>query len=452
MSGAQTSRVHEGLMRDMNAPAPYHFNPLPPRSHRTLMDIDQPLHIRYYGWVLWRTIDRDRRGNHGPKKWHRSAHAQDERGDLGEPHAAKDLGVTEPDARKARLQCQASGWLRVDEDGRIFLAGDAPEPRRNKSEDEKKEIMYKTLPEHLRLYFQQLDISERNRRTAEYWKVQETRKKFEADAIAQARDAADELERRWESSIGYQRPDPPPSGRKKKDRAAALVKLTLVHDGNDFVQNLFEDLYEMPEGSVQTDSSLLIPEQLERVSKSLENPVISSTAEEKPETHLPAPEAQSQNLPDKREEGALLTERVEASFGRFAPGDPVKAAFVQLPAQFEIPETSVLRAVTNKLKQKQRKGYEIESATALLDFVREMLPGWILRHGDDIQADRESGEGIPGASRRGPAPPPLHPEEELRIAEEFVETCPNHPSVGSFRQRIEELRTQLKGHTKGAGA
>lgn len=117
------------LVREQGAPKWDGFNPIAPRSHRWMMDADQPDKIRVFGWALWRTIDRDPDGKTGPPKKQRTPIAHDERvkkhEHLGEQHMAEDLGMKLKDAIDVLNATVKEGLIAVDKDGRIFPRGDA---------------------------------------------------------------------------------------------------------------------------------------------------------------------------------------------------------------------------------------------------------------------------------------------------------------------------------------
>lgn len=139
MSEQNQESIYLKLMQEMGAKPYEGFNPIGARSHRWMMDVKYPPKFRAFGWVLWRTIDRDRDGRTGPPKKKRTAFAHDERagkgGHLEAKHMHEDLGMTLANAIDELTQLAKEERIRIDEKGRIWLRADSPEPIRIQGED-----------------------------------------------------------------------------------------------------------------------------------------------------------------------------------------------------------------------------------------------------------------------------------------------------------------------------
>src|SRR5450631_505845 len=189
----------------------------------------------------------------------------------GYGHEAIDLAVQgRADFLKQKgdaLYSIENGEIRIDEEGRICLNGNAPEPRRGKESGagkKKKDFCTDKLPEGLRLYFERLDPEARAQMEADYWAIREHRKKLLRDAVAAARDQGQAIEDEWLAAIGYE--DGERRGRRKGGREGSIVKLAVsgfpelsvqINGAANSVQNGNGPVYRNESGSVQISASLL---------------------------------------------------------------------------------------------------------------------------------------------------------------------------------------------------
>lgn len=391
---------HLDLVQAQGAARHEGYNPIAPRSHRWMMDYSKPEDVRVIGWALWRTIDRDPNGKTGPAKRKRTIWAHDARGCLTLKHLAEDLGMEMPNASAAVCRLEESGHVRRNDKGHIMPRGDMPDARRIKEEiDEGEEkaadICTDNLPSDFSLYLQQFDETERHSRVAEYLKLKEYRKRLEADAIALARDAGDELEQKYFEAIGFKRPAR--QGRRKNDRSDCAVQLSLLQppqlsvqitangSNGHSVQSAPDPLYTSENGTVQISPSLLIFHSSHSSHSEVEAPSVDNSVSEA----QPPPTAPPQNLAQKVGEPNPIIAAVEAIAGRkIGRTDPLRGKLADLPARFRITARSVCRWMEEKAEKKQKDpNYESLSPGALYKFALSDLPGWIKRHKYQINSD-----------------------------------------------------------------
>lgn len=400
------------LMRQMNAPREDGFNPIPPRSHRALMDVRFPEEVRILGWALWRTIDIDREGILGPKKARRTSHAHDERGDLELKDLAEDLAMEPTNARAALRRCIENGTVYLDTKGRICPRGNAPDPVRvricTNPQENKGEDLYRSYPEELRVYFQSLTKSMRDRRLIEYQQVLAYREQLKADAIALARDAGEKFEKAYLESIGYRKPEDgkPKGGRPKKDRPAPAVQLTIVRvpqfeDGSVqilSVQNQNRDLHKSESGSVQTPVSLLSS------SEGLQS--TSSEVRAALETY-------------GRTDDDAARQLIEACKAKDA-----KATDGEIAGTVH----DIARKIAKRRDIENRVGYLLKAVPRCFPLSRTASPPV--------------------------SPPPLSLEAEIEATQELLTAFEeiDHPQTAEVRERLDELRAELNGRAKGAHA
>ena len=282
------------LMRQMGAPLEDGYNTLPPRCHRWMMDISQSEETRAYGWALWRTVDYDPKGRTGPKKTKRTPQGWDERGWLGIKHLSNDLGMSVANGTDAVRRNVEKGRMRVTEEGRISVCGDAPLPQRiagptggeeNAKENEvffctenfppslivsfqsldpkrlaQYRRLYSKIPNAFSDYLKGLEPDARSSHTWEYLQAAEYKEQLEADAIKAARAAGDQFLDQIVQRAGFD--DPEQRGRKPKPRAL-IAKLTIVVAPDEF--------------SVQKKTGNFV-QKLEPIVYGTENPVVQKSA------------------------------------------------------------------------------------------------------------------------------------------------------------------------------
>ena len=210
--------THAELMRQMRSPDG--FDPMPPSQHSYLLDVDESATNRAIAW-LWSKTIRPGRGHS------RSPYARDERGALRHTHAAADLGWSVSNTRTTFEKLAAQGRIRIEPNGKIWLCGDVPEPRRTKSEAEKKELCTYFLEPRFAQYLQGLDEKERSQRETEFQQLQKYKRKLAAEALAGARSLGEELEQAWQREIGYT-PKAETRGRPKLSRPSPMLQLSLI--------------------------------------------------------------------------------------------------------------------------------------------------------------------------------------------------------------------------------
>ena len=386
-----TAPTHSELMQSIGSKDG--FDPMPPTQHTWFLDVGESMTSRAIAWVWAKTIR--------PGKGHRrSPFARDERGALTISHAAVDLGWVLPNTSAVFKRLEEQGRLRRDEKGRIWLRGDVPNPRRTKDEDsgsdqqhadsdddalqEKEVICTEHLPRSLVTYFQRHPKNETQKWAADYQRLQEYRKKIEADAIAAARAAGQDLEERFFAAIGFEQPRT--VGRPRLERREPAVQLSLlalpelyVHitpsgDADHSVQKGEMPSVQNEKGSEHKTASLL--------NRETENTEVS---EGSPLTQTP-----TQTFPERETQNSPVLETVERLLGkRLAPKDPLRDHFLDLAGAVQIPERSVCRFLDDKWEEKRASNYPIRNAGALYGFATEDLPTWIRQHGRAIESARK---------------------------------------------------------------
>lgn len=445
MSKTANSDKNLALVRQMGAAPHEGYNPIPPRSHRWMMDVDQPEEIRVQGWALWRTIDYDPEGRTGPPKKSRTHYAHDERagrgGHLRTKHIAEDLDVEESNVSRAIDKAVEKGLIRIDEKDRICPRGDAPEPRRIHSEDtgegedgeEPIFICTNKSPEAIYLYFQQLDKNRRaqyvrlyrdmpepfakhleglddERRgwhTWHYLQAAEYAEQVEADAIAAARNHVRRpLIEGVCAESGYISEET--RGRKEVKRELT-IELNVRLDPERFfvrknepnsVQNGNSNLYKGKTDSAQITASLLRFQRLQRSQSevgmtSVENPAAEQEKEAaapRPGSSPTPPTTPPQNQANEVE-SSLVTDAVEFACGRkLARTDPLRGQIADLGKRFRIPDSSVCRWIRDKVGQKQKARAKVFTPGAWYQFACKDLPDWIKQHSREIDSDRKQEE------------------------------------------------------------
>lgn len=384
MSGANAVGVstHAELMRAMGSKEG--FDPIPPSQHAYFLDIDESMTNRAVAWVWSKTISPGRGGK-------RSPFARDKRGNLTHVDAAADLRWTVSNARVAFDELARQGRIRIDAEGRIWLCGDVPEPRRTKSEDDQDEICTYFPTSRLSEYFQQLPEKQRLQREAEYSELQTFKKRAIAETMARARAAVEAVEESWYVTIGFE-PEEQPRGRPKKTHDEPLVALSLVGipkfvhiSDSDFVQKGPDGSVQSKNGSVHNSYPYSSENQSVRVSEEPE-PAVSHTPEQ---PHSPTSKSKTAKDQNEEEDASPVVATVEEIFGRIPKRDPLRKKFAQLPADFNIPALSVCRFLTEKIEEKEAANYPLNSPGALMRFAEKDLVGWIRQRGRDIESDRK---------------------------------------------------------------
>jgi hypothetical protein len=405
------------LMRQMGAPHQDGFNPIAPRSHRILLDHRFPEEVRILAWVLWRTIDKDPQGEHGPVKKSRTYYAHDERGQLDVKQVAADLAMELSNARDALKRAAEKGLIHVKSDGKICPHGNAPNPVRQRAADictniegEIADICTDIKNEALRLYFQQLPDSERAQRVGEYKRVLAYRKKLEADAIAAARDAGQGVEDEYLKSIGFASAETAKKrGRPREERGQSAVQLTVVSIPDisvqiHSVQNLKADPYRSEIKSAQKSASLFSSSE-----------VLQRTSSESGDI-------------------APVREALDC-YGR-ADDDAARQLLAKCRAKdADATAEEIAGVVREKGDANMHAGRKrvLNPIGFLLEVVPKCFP----------------------LTRKQPLQPPPEPTLDARIAtlENLVrEMPPTHPQLSDFHAELDALRAQLDGRAKGAHA
>jgi hypothetical protein len=455
--------AHTELMRAMGGHDGY--NPIPPRCHRFLMDADQPEQTRGIAWVFWRTFDFDPKSKSGPAKKTRTPIAHDTRVSakrhLEVRHAAEDLGMTVSNAWAMFRRLEGKGQIAIDEEGRISLRADAPDPRRIKTEDDGEGSepggepeslerictdsfqtnihlcfqqldenrrrqyarLYRTMPAPVANHLQALDPEPRAVHTWRYLQACAYKEQLEADAIAAARAMGRPVVEKVLAEAGFV--DTEPRGRKEVRRG---LTIDLKARGNPeilAVPGIRTDsnstLYTGKNGSVQSGASLL---SLQR-EQSKQSEVSAGSVEKSESADASSPPATPLNprpRPSKVTSATApgaISAWVEAHFGRRID-NRLRASFDDLPARFQIPARSTIRFLQEKVKRKKADHYPVVSPGALHRFAAKDLPGWIHLNRLVLSIDHEAEQ---RAREAPPEPPPFDPAEYTKaLAKELAMT------------------------------
>lgn len=442
-AGTSTQQQHLNLIVQQRGPRHLGFNPFGPRSHRWMMDAKYPPKFRAYGWLMWRTNDRDPDGQTGPPKKKRTPFAHDTRvgskGHLEEKHMAEDLGMTLPNAIDEMNKLVEEERAFRDEKGRIFLNANSPEPRRIKSEDngegsdteepiffcsencpeayhlifqalDKKRRaqyvrLYRAMPEALAKHYEALETESRARHTWRYLQANEYREQLEADAMAAARSAGRQVVESVCAEAGYV--DGETRGRKEVSRELTVEVNVRVDPLTFSIQKTGTgNLYKGENASAQKTVSLF-PSFTGSHSEVNRPQVENSASEQEKEAPNGAassptpPTTPPQNLPDKGADDdgepsdpfgdpSPIIASVQAFFRRkLSSHDPLHTQFPELAQRLNLPQCSVCRWIGEKAERKEQQRYRIFSPGALYEFACRDLPGWIAaqRHAD-LDADR----------------------------------------------------------------
>lgn len=459
------------LVQEMGAPKYDGYNPIAPRSHRWMMDAAELEETRVFGWVLWRTIDRDPKGQTGPPKKGRTAFAHDERagkhGHLDVKHLAPDLGMSPANATDALRRAVEKGKVRSDEKGRIFPRGDAPEPRRIHGEDggegnEREEPIffctekspeayrlifqsldkfrraqyvrrYRSMPEPFAKHLESLDPEQRAWHTWDYLHSAEYKEQLEADAAAAARAIGRDNVERSMAAAGYV--DTETRGRKEVKRELTLdlsVRIApeqffVQKNGRNFVQKGNSILYKGENGSVQKTASLL------GFSEFSETLRVSESGESTPQPRRTAPpptHSSSQEGNKAKTEAGLvevtIADLIEELTGK-RPDTAVVANLGSYAMERRIAVPEFCRFLRDKHEELVKRGYPITSLK-LFENVCGDFPLWRKQHANKPGREGrfERGEvetvvdGVPTSERRREFEALLNdpqvPEDEKRIA------------------------------------
>lgn len=449
------------LVREQGAPEHDGYNPIAPRSHRWMMDAGELEETRIFGWVLWRTIDRDPKGRTGPAKKRRTAFVHDERcgrhGHLDVKHLAEDLGMSPANATDGLRRLVEKHKIRIDEKGRILPCGDAPEPVRIKGEDDgngddkEAPIFFCTenCPEAFRLSFQsldkkrraqyvrlyrlmggpraehyeQLDPEARARHTWRYLEAAEYKEQLEADALAAARSRGREEIDRADAEAGFV--DTETRGRKEVSRELTVELRVRVEpqvfsvqkkNGNS-VQSQNPNLYKGEIASEQKSASLLVSQSDQSEQSEVESVAVEkelSRTSDTPSTPPSAPLTENHELRKGGSEASgeppfdalydphPVINSVQQFFRRkLAAKDPLRGQFAALAGSLGIPDISVCRFLGEKLDRKRNTRYTIHTPGALYQIAVKDLPGWIEQREREIEADCNYLRNNPAASEPG---------------------------------------------------
>lgn len=205
------------------------YTPMPPRQHLSFMDFRESEEVRVVAWLWSVTIQKGK----GKKAW---GYARDKRGVLTLKHMAADLNMELSNASDAMKRTIEKGRARKDDEGRFWLCGNVPEPQLCSSEDDGEEkpkpqlklIRTNKLKEAWDVYLQGLDEKQRQQRESDLEKIQAYREKLNADAIALARDAGDQVLDQYFGAIAFVPPEET-RGRDPKPRDSSSVQLSLLN-------------------------------------------------------------------------------------------------------------------------------------------------------------------------------------------------------------------------------
>ena len=123
--------------------------------------------------------------------------------------------------------------------------------------------------------------------------------------------------------------------------------------------------------------------------------------------------------------------------------DALLGQFAALAPEHGIAVGSVCRAIRDKIAEKRRKEYPINSAGALLGFVRRDLSGWIAQHGRQIERDFKR-QGTGEEIWREEAPEPM--EKRIEHLQEILADKAlgeHHPARLAWAKELAELEARL---------
>jgi hypothetical protein len=400
--------VHLALMREMGTPRHEGFDPMPPRQHAAFLDRRESEESRVIAWVWSKTI-------HPGKGNRRSHYARDHRADpLQQKHIAADLNMLPSNVSSALKRLVERGRVRIDDNGRICLRGDVPDPEvRLMGTDNKDEggvILQNNSIRDFLVYLQQHPEKEtRQRGVAALHAAAKLAKRVKADAMAAARDIEEQIHSDVFKAFGYVAPESR-AGRPTKDTGKRTVHLSLTEQ--------LSFLYETPDGNyVQTENGYSV---------------------------------HAQNG-DVQNSASLLSFSESSEFSETSSSDlaPVRAAL----DHYGRADDDAARLMVAKCRAKDA------------DATAEEIAGVIREKGDaNMHAGRKRVlnpigfllEVVPKCFplTRKP-PPPAAPPVDVRIAtlENLVrEMPPTHPQLSDFRAELDALRAEQNGRAKGAHA
>lgn len=382
------------LMRQMGVPSAY-FDPMPPSQHASLMDIDEPEHIRILARLYHGTIRK------GPKG--RSPYARDEEGrPLTRAQIAADLDLQPQNVSRGLAKLFEAGRAKPGKGGQFYLCGDVSEPRRIKGETKNGRICTDSLPDYVLLHLQQLNEKDRATFLQRHAAEERAEKDALADAAAAVRECWSARFKKLYQTVGLT-PKELPKRRDETERPP-LVKVQLmlpefesvqISSNGHSVQSENGALYTVENDFVQGPASLLTSENSESLRVSKEPPPAAATVSaERPLPTFSGPP------PPKTPPEAMAAEAfdpVVADAERIfkqtlSAKNPLRAHFAALPARFGVPARSVCRFFGDAMKKKRRAGYPVESLGALYKFALEDLSGWIAQNGDSIFRDERDEE------------------------------------------------------------
>ena len=123
--------------------------------------------------------------------------------------------------------------------------------------------------------------------------------------------------------------------------------------------------------------------------------------------------------------------------------DALLGQFAALAPEHGIAVGSVCRAIRDKIAEKRRKEYPINSAGALLGFVRRDLSGWIAQHGRQIERDFKR-QGTGEEIWREEAPEAIETRiEHLKEILADKALGEHHPARLAWAKELAELQARL---------
>jgi hypothetical protein len=407
-AGAQLFTSPVDLMRALGSKEGY--DPMPPSQHRFFMDRSQPPMTRVMGLLFASTI-------HPGKGRKRSTYARDR---FGRPMKQKDfcevLGIDKGNMTTYFKILEEQGRLRVADDERIYLGGNAQEPVMQGGEEEANNeegvLCTKDFPRFITEYLQQLGKIECQRATTALLSTRNLYKQRQADAIALLRAQEDADMVAVLEGFGYR--DQERTGRPREPRPNATVRIEFLDPNESFVQKTTNgknghSAHKTEPASAQNESGSVhephpyyssetpLPRQSEVERPHVEKSV-SGLEKEAPAARpddSPTPPTAPLKTPVQEQVNPLddpnpVIRSVQHYFGRkLAAKDPLQTKFAELAAKLEIPVSSVCRWIGEKSEQKEKARYHIYSPGALYEFAVKDLPGWIKTHRREIATDAD---------------------------------------------------------------
>ena len=395
------------------------FCSTPPSQQASLMDAAEPDDIRVVSCLLQHTT-RGGDGTRGRCPFGRNPDGTP----MKREHVGQKLALRGAKLNAAVDLAIAKKRVREDEKGRLWVCGSVPEPRVHfKGRRKGVGLCTKSSSFYLTQRLQQLAENEKTIFENRQSRLDAAEDQAIAEVTAQVREAFAPYRKQLLATIDL-KPVTLKKRRHETPRKEPQLKVTLQLEFPefDFVQTVAdsskEDFVQSPDStSYKPENEFVQTEQPYR--RESESNRVSEWEKDGANAHSPTVENPSSKTAPGNGGASLVIEYVEELFGKFTPGDPVRVEFAGLAKEFGLPEISMRRCVEEKVNEKSRKRYPVESAGALLLFIRPYMRRWIAQNGRQIESDWN---------------------REQRSRDDLeAETSPS-----SIQQRVEELEALLQ--------